>query len=198
MAGDPLPRRFAAVEVPGRVRAAVDGALAPLRRRWPDLRWSDPAGWHLTVAFLGAPPAGRVDAARGALAGAAAACPPFTTRLDGRLGSFAGVLWAGVVPGPGLEALAAEVRARLEDVGFPSGQRPFRAHLTLARTRGRGRVPRAAAARRVVPELEMPVDRLALMCTRPAPDGAPYTVEDAWPLGGTVPGHDPGDEGPGS
>ncbi|CAN5288780.1 RNA 2',3'-cyclic phosphodiesterase [soil metagenome] len=198
MAGDQAPRRFAAVEVPGEVRAAVDGALAPLRRRCPGLRWSDPAGWHLTVAFLGALPAVRVDAARVALAGAAGACPPFTTRLDGRLGSFAGVLWAGVVPDAGLEALAAEVRARLEDAGLPSGQRPFRGHLTLARARGRGRVPRAATARRVVPELEVPVDRLTLMCARPAPDGAPYTVEDAWALGVGVPGHGRVDEGPGS
>lgn len=197
MTGDRPPRRFAAVEVPGQVRAAVDVALAPLRRHWPALRWSDPAGWHLTVAFLGALPAVRVDAARVALAGAAAACRPFTTRLDGRLGSFAGVLWAGMVPDAGLEALAAEVRARLEDAGFPSGQRPFRAHLTLARTRGRGRVPRAAA-RGVVPELAVPVDRLTLMCTHRAPDGAPYTVEDAWPLGVGVPGRGLVDEGPGS
>ncbi|MBW3603286.1 MAG: RNA 2',3'-cyclic phosphodiesterase, partial [Actinobacteria bacterium] len=105
MAGDQPPRRFAAVEVPGPVRAAVDDALAPLRRRWPDLRWSDPAGWHLTVAFLGALPAARVAAARLALGAAAAVCPPFTTRLDGGLGSFAGALWAGLAPTPGLDAL---------------------------------------------------------------------------------------------
>jgi 2'-5' RNA ligase len=51
------------------------------------------------------------------------------------------VLWAGVDQGIGqLERLAADVNQALDRLGFPEQDRPFHAHLTLARSR-RGSPP---------------------------------------------------------
>jgi RNA 2',3'-cyclic 3'-phosphodiesterase len=97
---------------------------------------------HLTLAFLGetAPEraAAAVEAAR------AVRFAPFGLALDS-VGSFraARVAWAGsLAPQPGLEALRAELGARLRAGGFMLEERPFAAHATLARGAMRA-VPRA-------------------------------------------------------
>ena len=49
----PRLRLFVAVEIPDRVKRAVDAAATPLQRRASDAKWTSPAQWHLTLAFLG-------------------------------------------------------------------------------------------------------------------------------------------------
>ena len=97
---------------------------------------------HLTLAFLGetAPEraAAAVDAAR------RVRFAPFPLVLDS-VGSFraARVAWAGsLAPQPALEALQADLAARLAAAGFALEERPFSAHATLARRAMRA-VPRA-------------------------------------------------------
>jgi 2'-5' RNA ligase len=54
-------------------------------------------------------------------------------------------LWVGMSDGRAqLSAIADRVSDRLADVGVPPNERPFRAHLTLARTDGRREGPAAA------------------------------------------------------
>jgi RNA 2',3'-cyclic 3'-phosphodiesterase len=133
-------RLFVAVPVPSAIRAAVHTRLAPVRTAFPTVRWTDPAGWHLTLAFLGEVEApGPVFDAVGPVA---AGHRPATLTLGaaGRFGDR--VLWLGVhaEPAGALVDLAADVGAALVDAGLlaaedPAANQPLRAHLTLARKR---------------------------------------------------------------
>ncbi|MFW6049865.1 MAG: RNA 2',3'-cyclic phosphodiesterase [Myxococcota bacterium] len=136
-------RAFVGVPLEPQARAGVGQLLERLRRRceragWR-ANWVPPANLHLTLEFLGWVETGRVDAIAAALA-PLSAHPPFEMHLSG-LGAFPPrgrprVLWLGVREGAeALEAIAAEVEDRLEDLGFPPEQRPFHPHLTLARVK---------------------------------------------------------------
>jgi 2'-5' RNA ligase len=122
-----LRRAFLAVVPHPAARAWAESAQNSAAAVAPDLRWSKPEQRHLTVKFFGAVP----DAAALAefVAGAVLPREPFTLTLGGG-GAFpnprrASVLWLGVREG---EAALAELAAP-----FVDDDRPFRAHLTLAR-----------------------------------------------------------------
>jgi RNA 2',3'-cyclic 3'-phosphodiesterase len=133
-------RVFVAVPIPSAIRTAVDAALAPVRAASPDVRWTAPEGWHLTLAFVGEVPAlGPVLDAVGPVA--VGHRPAHLALGDpGRFGDR--VLWLAVrdEPAGALVDLAADVGAGLVDVGLlpaddPAVTRPLHAHLTLARRR---------------------------------------------------------------
>lgn len=46
-------RLFVAIVPPSAALAELAAAVAPLRAARPELRWTGPADWHLTLAFLG-------------------------------------------------------------------------------------------------------------------------------------------------
>jgi 2'-5' RNA ligase len=134
-------RCFWAVPLPERLRESLAVAVAEMRAdpladaAW---RWVDSAGWHVTLAFLdGVAP----DSVRGLLASVSEEVrdEPVFSVDSGGLGGFpsgrrARVLWYGVSDADGrLQALAARV-ARAS--GLPQ-EAPFRAHVTLARSRDR-------------------------------------------------------------
>jgi 2'-5' RNA ligase len=135
-------RCFVAVPIGDQLRAALSSAVDVLRGApgAEDLRWTDPSGWHSTLAFLGPTDPGRVPLLAEILTDVTAVFAPFTLTTGG-LGGFpssgaARVVWYGIEDSEGrLAALASAVRHAL---GVADDQ-PFRAHLTLARARGRGR-----------------------------------------------------------
>ena len=121
-----------------------DPAAPPSAR----LRWVRSANLHLTLRFLGATAASSIPALEAAVDRTARASAPFQARLSG----------AGAFPSPArpravylrvgegaarLSALAERLAAALAEDGWPPGERPFAAHLTLARSDG---VPGASAA----------------------------------------------------
>ncbi|RJQ80024.1 2'-5' RNA ligase family protein [Amycolatopsis panacis] len=115
-------RLFCALRPPPDVAAAVREALGvpePEDGVPGALRWTEQAGWHITLAFYAeGDPAERVEFLAGALHGR----PAIDVRLRGS-GTFPGVLWLAA-EGDGLAGLARAAGA---------GDRPYRAHLTLAR-----------------------------------------------------------------
>ncbi|MFE3174821.1 RNA 2',3'-cyclic phosphodiesterase [Amycolatopsis sp. NPDC059090] len=155
-------RLFSALRPPADVAAEIDGALGSRDRL---LRWSDPAGWHVTLAFYGeVDPAERASFLDRALDGRKSV----DVRLRGS-GTFPGVLWLGVA-GEDLADLAAAAGADDED-------RPYRPHLTLARC-PRTQPPtdwteRLAGFRSRV----WTADRVELMG-----GGSPYRTLRTWPL----------------
>lgn len=177
-------RLFVAVEVPDGVRDAVEAAVAPLRPLAPALRWTEPAQWHLTVAFLGGTPPGQLTEVREAVGDVAAAAHPFTLRLSGKAGTFrGGVLWAGLEEAPMLAELVGALRERVAPLGFDLGDEPFRGHLTLARA-SRGDHRTAEVAERYQgPRSPWTVRNVALMRSRLGIGGARYTVTQEWSLG---------------
>ena len=130
------------------------------------LRWSDPDGWHLTLAFLGTVRPDALPAIERSLTATARGRAPFSVATGG-VGAFPSphdmrVLWYGVDDSAGrLTALALDLAAAL---GLPPSA--FRAHLTLARSREgrRGQVLMAtlAGAAGEPPRGEITVDRLEL------------------------------------
>ena len=110
----------------------------------PDLRpvrWVRTDGLHLTIRFLGPTLPERFPALESAVQRAAAATLPMSIGLSGA-GAFPRpdqprTLWLGVSAGvPELSELAQRLDGELATAGWPSDSRPFRAHLTLARSDG--------------------------------------------------------------
>ena len=130
---------------------------------------------HLTLAFLGETPADRLPVALQA-AGSVRG-ERFLARLDhaGSL-SRSGVAWAGmsVVP-PELEALAADLARGLRSAGFALEDRPFAAHVTLAR-----RIRRRPAGAPIAP-ITWPAQDFALVESGRRTGN--YETRGSWELG---------------
>jgi len=135
-------RCFIAIELDPAVREAIGRLQARLRKelRGSDsgLRWVRAENIHLTLKFLGEIPDDAVPAVGAAADQTAAAFNPFEFEIA-EVGSFpperpARVVWVGV--GHGRSALLELQKAldqALEEIGYPREERPFSAHLTLAR-----------------------------------------------------------------
>ncbi|HVQ90431.1 MAG TPA: 2'-5' RNA ligase family protein [Mycobacteriales bacterium] len=188
--------------------ADLDRALAGPRRLPGGPRWTDPAAWHITLAFLGEVAESRVDRAVAGVGPVAAAGRPVRLRLAGA-GTFPArgvprVLWTGVTgadrpagdPSTGsvpagevaageLARLAREVRAAALAAGIPVERRPYQPHLTLGRWRPADPVDRA-----VVEPLTgyagPPFEAAEIVLVRSHGGAAPrYEHLRAWPLGST-------------
>lgn len=183
-------RAFVAVHVdplPG-IRALLEG----LRDTGADLKVVDPENLHLTLKFLGDTPTARVPDVRAAMEEATAGEAPITLTFEG-VGSFGPrdaprVVWVGVEGGDAL----ARVAKRLDDALAARGvsekeRRPFRAHLTLARSRtprGGGDVSAFVRAHSRALAGEERVEDVRLMRSTLTPRGPEYSVVESVPLGG--------------
>lgn len=131
-------RLFVALEVPDPPRRDLRRRVDSIRDRLPRARWVDLDNVHLTLLFLGETAEGDVPALAAGLREAFARCPPLEMRLVGG-GTFppgrpARVAWVGVEAPEELATLQADVtRAAVEALGFEPEERPYRAHVTLAR-----------------------------------------------------------------
>ncbi|HJT58087.1 MAG TPA: RNA 2',3'-cyclic phosphodiesterase, partial [Ktedonobacteraceae bacterium] len=109
-----------------------------LARQLPGVRWVDPAGIHLTLAFLGELSDAQLATAEQASGAAAKQSAPFELRLKD-LGIFGSqrqprVIWMGIEETSGnLSRLHGVLNRELEQRGFEVEARPFSPHLTLAR-----------------------------------------------------------------
>lgn len=128
-------RLFTGIDLPETETVALDALTSQLRPLAP-LRWSPAANLHVTTKFIGEWPAARLDELRAALASVPSS-GPIPIHLNG-LGWFPNphqprIFWVAVKPAPALLELAAAIEARLEPLGIAREDRPYRAHLTLAR-----------------------------------------------------------------
>jgi RNA 2',3'-cyclic 3'-phosphodiesterase len=146
--GAELPGRrlFIAIPIPDdavtRIAALVERVRAEgVPGGGRDVRWVRLDGLHLTLRFLGPTVDERVAPATEALRAAAAGGRPFDISIGGA-GTFppAGrprALWLGVRDGETeLAAVAGLVDEALTREGWELDPRPFRSHLTLARSDG--------------------------------------------------------------
>ena len=139
-----LRRAFLAVVPPPAARAWAGSAQNAAAAVMPDLRWMRPQQLHLTVKFFG--PVPDLDPVAEFVADSVLRRAPFTLSLGGG-GAFpnprrASVLWLGTRQGS--DALV-ELAAPFATADSPDGDRPYRAHLTLARV-NRARDLRAVIA----------------------------------------------------
>ncbi|MDD5627429.1 MAG: RNA 2',3'-cyclic phosphodiesterase [Elusimicrobia bacterium] len=171
----PTARLFIAVPAADEVRRAAARLIAELRLSGADFKWVEPENLHLTLRFFGATPLERLPEIE-SLMGKAARRPRFAVSF-GPVGAFNSwedpkVLWVGVGQG------AAELAALAESLGASAEGRPFSAHLTIGRRRGRGGGERlkAAARRAGFPELRQEVDRIVLFESRLTAQGPAYSI----------------------
>jgi RNA 2',3'-cyclic 3'-phosphodiesterase len=178
-------RLFVATEVPEDVRAAVAGAVAPLRERFPKARWVPTQNQHVTLKFLGSTYPRLVEWVTATVGELASRHAPFTTRVEG-LGAFpnarrARVLWAGLDDaGSAFGRIAADLDEALSRE-FETEKRAFTPHLTVARFEPTVAVDPDEIAFESEP---FEVGRIVLFRShlrRPAPVYEPMVVE---PLGG--------------
>jgi RNA 2',3'-cyclic 3'-phosphodiesterase len=184
--------RFVAIGVAPQVRRALEVAVAPLRERRPGLAWTDPLGWHVTLAFLGHLPNHELDrtveVVRSEVTDGSSGVGS-TLRLSiGSAARFASrVLVVEVDDDPAgrVAALGRHIQDALAHADLPVQERPVRAHVTLARARRGGAIDPA-----VVAEIQRVVDAapdlgawepasIGVFSSHPRPDGPARYVMDA-------------------
>ena len=141
-----------------------------------------PEQLHLTLEFLGTVPAAAVEPLKGL--GDRLRWPVMSMWLD-RLAYWPRarmiVLEPSTPPGA-LLSMQAELRGLLVEQGFGVDLRPYRPHVTLARGVDRPPAPDAS------PRVEWVGATLALVESRPEPQGSRYTLLARW--AGRVPDAD--------
>jgi 2'-5' RNA ligase len=150
-------RLFVAIPIAPHVREAitdlVDAVRAANDPAVRDVRWVRLDGLHLTIRFLGPTEEERIAGIAAAVDETAEVLDPFDIVIAGG-GAFPSVarpraLWLGVDDGaPELEAASRRFDDALEGHGWPRDDRPYRPHLTLARSDGVRAGP--AIARRLI------------------------------------------------
>lgn len=173
--GDDLRRDLAATVAEWRAHASN-----------PDLRWTDPAGWHVTLRFLGGVDPDSIPGLVDELRLTTADLVRFEVE-GGGLGTFpnaahARSVWYAIAdPDDRLTALATAVGT--ED-------QPFRPHVTLGRPRDRGGAWLTEwMAGRTVPGSVIVVERIELMRSHLGSGPARYEVLASLPLGGAASVH---------
>jgi 2'-5' RNA ligase len=129
-------RLFVALTPPAAVVEELVAATGGVRVEHPELRWTPPEQWHLTLAFLGEVGDREREDLVPRLRRAASRHPPLRLSFAsaGRFGDR--VLWTRVRGDVDpLRRLAASVQAAARRARLAVETRPYRPHLTLARTR---------------------------------------------------------------
>ncbi|MEU2838087.1 RNA 2',3'-cyclic phosphodiesterase [Streptomyces sp. NPDC007076] len=186
------PRLFVAVLPPAPAVEELRRAVAPLHALpgADGLRWTDPSGWHFTLAFLGAVDEELLPELKERLARAARRTEPFGLRIHGA-GRFGGrALWAGAAGSIDLLRLLAErADAAARRTGIPmDGHRRYSPHLTLARSRHETDPRPCVEALGGFEGTAWEVGEMALVRSDPPVSGVPgeqprYEVVAAWSLG---------------
>lgn len=135
------------------------------------------ANIHLTLRFVGSVPVSTADCLYEAAA--KIRVPPFELVFD-TLGYWPRpkVLWSAPSrPPAALGQLAQQLEDACQGCGLEPEGRDFAPHLTLLRK------ARRAPSSTTIPPLAWPVERFVLARSDTLPEGAVYTVLQAWPLG---------------
>ncbi len=168
-------RAFVALELAAEMKSALQEFIQKLEPRLPGVRWVRPNAMHLTLRFLGASRAEQLAQIRPRLEEAAGECPACLAPVGG-LGTFPAsgsprVLWIGIQLPQSIFGLQAACEQAAVAAGFVAERRPFRAHLTLGRWRGRAALP-------LLPETDLgavELSELVLYQSDLRPEGAAYT-----------------------
>ena len=187
-----LLRTFLSVPVPGRVKSLKHMFYSSMKDSPGDIKWVRDPQLHLTLSFLGHTPESTVNTIIESvqqvtrqfepmeLAINSTGCFPVPTRPR--------VLWLGVeghtLP---LISMVNQLRECLNTLGFPSEEREYFPHISLARIR---------YPQRFTPNIDLflqssydtivfPVDRVQFFSSELLPDGAVYTLLNSFPLGET-------------
>lgn len=181
-------RLFAALTPPDAVVEELDAFLAPRREAAGPWRWTQPAGWHLTTAFMGDTAEADLDGLLEELEIAASRTPAFDVRLAGA-GAFptpyaAKVLWVGASSAADeLATLAHRSRTAAERAGVRTDGARFVPHVTVARASRGVEATRWLRVLDAAPPLSWRAEELHLIWSHVRDRGNRYELVEAMPLG---------------
>ncbi|MFW6163626.1 MAG: RNA 2',3'-cyclic phosphodiesterase [Planctomycetota bacterium] len=175
-------RTFIAVDFDEAIRERLAAVQQDLSAAPCKIKWVKPAAMHATLKFLGEIDPEQVEPVAEAMAAAADGVAPFEVQVRG-LGAFPPrgaprVVWAGMDdPAGGLARLNEALEQRLSALGFKRERRPFHAHLTIGRVKGRRGGRELRALLEAEPEAAFGtqrVDGIVLYHSELSPQGATY------------------------
>ena len=182
-------RSFFAVELGTDACRAASDVVDALRKRTDGdaVRWVRAENLHVTLRFLGNVASERLSPLTREVAAELQSVAPFALRLDA-VQAFPSprrprVVALGLSPFEPIADLAAAVERGVVAAGFEPEARPFRAHLTLGRVRGRYALPDEVPA---PPPSPFEVGEIALFTSDLSPSGPSYTLLERFPLGGDI------------
>ena len=198
-----MTRTFIALEMNAALQGFLAESIHQLSEVLPEIRWVEPRGIHLTLAFLGELDDERLVEAYHAAEEAAQKAIPFEYRVKG-LGTFGPqqqprVIWIGVedlpsgkIQGSPLHYTHRMLSKALELRGFELEKRSFSPHLTLARVKQ----PLSLDVRQKLQRLLhsglaatssafYPAQALCVMKSELSRSGARYSCLKVCPLGGS-------------
>ena len=192
-----MTRTFIALELNTALQRHLAGVIRQMAQALPAVRWVDPAGIHLTLAFLGELTDDQLAAAQEATMHAAKQCASFSYQLS-RLGTFGSpqqprVIWMGIAEASGmLQRVHQVLKAELLQRGFEVETRPFSPHFTLARIKaplsieeqGHLRDLLAGPQRGISTTQRFLAEHLVVMKSELSQDRARYTVLNSFKLQG--------------
>jgi 2'-5' RNA ligase len=178
-------RLFVGIALDTSVTDALKRMTAALRQAEDGLRWSSPEAWHITLQFLGATEQDCYECLLARLREIHR--PPLVLHLGvPDVFERAGVFHIGVLPSQELTALERHVVAATALCGIAPEDRPYRPHITLARSKGRdGRHGLHALAARKHSPYRLPsftADEFLLYQSIPTRDGSRYEIRERFPL----------------
>jgi 2'-5' RNA ligase len=178
-------RLFVGLAVDEAVKEMLERLTLRLRAKDDGLRWSTPDQWHVTLVFLGE----LDDEARARLVRELREVrqPVLRLQMD-RLGVFerSGILYAEVQVSAELLRLYEAVAAAVRKAALEVEERPFRAHITLARARNKDgrkaidRLRRSAEQQKLSARWE--VAEFLLYESQLSPGGSRYVVRERFAL----------------
>jgi len=184
MAAEKNIRAFLAIEPPEDILQTVLRLQEKLKREVSGrLSWTRPGGQHLTLKFFGDVSPDDVDSISQAVQNRLQSGWSLNLKVE-KLGVFPDarkprVLWCGTSGDvEKLAALQKQLEADFALIGFPKEDRPFRAHLTLARIkdpRDVSGVGNALTKHTTFSAGEFQVREVILFQSKLTPQGAMYT-----------------------
>ncbi len=131
------------VEIPVSDRKSLYPVLEKLETI-PGIRTSDISQIHITMAFLGETDCNKAASVIKSVKKSVEGFTPFDIEI-GKIGYFGGngrpsIIWIGAKPSGTLSELAKRIRAGLDENGFEYDRKPFKAHITVGRSKN-GTIP---------------------------------------------------------
>jgi 2'-5' RNA ligase len=187
-------RCFVAIELPETVRRELSDLEAVFKKRCPPVvKWVEPASIHLTLKFLGAVDADRVEEVQMAIDEAVPGVAPFSLEVR-EVGAFPNltrvqVIWVSMKGElDKLAYLQKQIESNMEQLGFAREERAFTAHLTLGRVRNytspedQRKIGQVLSGTTFASSNPVRVESVNLMKSQLTPNGAIYTRLYAAPL----------------
>ncbi|RJP14535.1 MAG: RNA 2',3'-cyclic phosphodiesterase [Candidatus Abyssobacteria bacterium SURF_5] len=183
-------RMFVAITLHGSLHTTLGEIIGKLSSSGAKVKWVEPENVHLTLKFLGNVEEERLPEIFAACGRAAEGFGPIDLEMRA-LGCFPNnksprIVWLGIQRGvEAVTRLQEKVERELQAIGFSKEEKPFRAHLTIGRVKGKqgiSRLCRLLEEERNIFLGSMRAEKISVMKSKTLPAGPVYTELRAIPL----------------